>query len=298
MQNFNVSVIIPNYNGRELLEKNLPSIVSASKVRKNCIKEIIVVDDASQDESIKTIKTLFSEVRIIKHKVNRGFSYAINTGSRSAKGNLLALLNSDVSVAENFLISVIPHFENEEVFAVSLHEKGYGWSKGKFEEGFITHAPGAESKTTHATFWVSGGSGVVRKLPFMALGGMDEKLFSPFYWEDVDLSYRAMKRGFALLWEPESKVLHEHEATTKRVPSRFRQRIHERNQLLFIWKNLTSNNLFRKHITGLLKRLGKHPGYIRVVLSAILKYREVLKSRKKEIKEGKMSDEAIFAKFQ
>ena len=71
----------------------------------------------------------------------------------------------------------------------------------------------------------------------------------------------------------------------------------ERNQLLFIWKNLTSTNLLRKHVAGLFKRLAKHPGYIRIVFAAMIKVGTVAKARKREIKEAKISDEAIFSRF-
>ena len=66
---------------------------------------------------------------------------------------------------------------------------------------------------------------------------------------------------------------------------------------LFIWKNLTSPILFRKHITGLLKRTGRHPGYLRIVFMALPKLRGIRKARNKEKKESKVSDEAIFSKF-
>jgi GT2 family glycosyltransferase len=126
---------------------------------------------------------------------------------------------------------------------------------------------------------------------------MDEKLFSPFYWEDVDLSYRALKRGFRLLWEPKAKVIHHHESTIGKISRKYRQRIQERNQLIFIWKNLTSPILFRKHVLGVFRRVSLHPGYLIIVLMALRKIKGVVKVRKREKKESKVSDEAIFARF-
>lgn len=131
----------------------------------------------------------------------------------------------------------------------------------------------------------------------MELGGLDEKLLSPFYWEDLDLSYRALKRGLINLWEPKALVVHEHEATIGKLSPKYTQRIRERNQLLFIWKNLTSRNMFRKHVAGLMKRVIKHPGYLRIVFMAMIKLNAVSWAREKERKEAKVSDEAIFAKF-
>lgn len=295
--NNKVSIVIPNYNGEELLKSNLPHVLRAYKNKRNKIAEVIIVDDASTDESARLLKNNFSEVKMIRHTKNRGFSSTVNMGARMAKGNLIALLNTDVIPSEDFLVNALPHFNNEKTFAVSLHEKGYGWARGYFSDGFINHKQGKESKNAHETFWVNGGSGIFRRSMWMKLKGMDEKLLNPFYWEDIDLSYRAAKRGWTLLWEPKAKVIHEHEATMKKISQSYKRRIQERNQLIVIWKNITSPQLFRKHITGLLKRVSRHPGYLRIVFAALLRIRFILKVRNVEVKEGRVSDEAIFAKF-
>ena len=295
---YKVSIIIPNFNGRDLVEKNLPKVLEAKENPKNHIVEIIIVDDASYDESVSYLKKNFPSVKLIKHKKNRGFSYSVNTGVRMAKGKLVVLLNTDVIPDKNFLESVLNHFDDKKVFAISFHEKGYSWAKGFFKNGFISHEQGKETKEVHNTFWVSGGSGIFRRKYWMDLGGMDEKLLSPFYWEDIDLCYRAAKRGLKLLWEPKSIVEHKHESTISKLSKLYVQRIRERNELLFIWKDLTSANLFKKHIKALAQRVIRHPGYIRIVLMALLKFNLVNKKRKKEIKETTISDEALFSKFQ
>lgn len=296
-EDFSVSIIIPNFNGEKLLEKNLPYVLEAKKREENKIIEIVVVDDASTDGSISLLRNKFPEVKVIKHKVNRGFASSVNTGVRSSKGTILTLLNTDVLPEADFLFSVLPHFEDDDIFGVSLHERGFGYAKGKFLDGFIVHSPGNEDATSHSTFWISGGSGVVRRDYWNLLGGLDEKLFSPFYWEDLDLSYRALKRGFALIWEPNAIVSHEHEATVRELSQKQRELIQERNQLLLIWKNLTSPVLFRKHLVGLLRRILMHPGYIRVFVSALAKIGGAKAAREKEKRESKISDEAIFSRF-
>jgi len=297
MTKMKVSIIIPNYNGERLLEKNLPAVLKAKEYRANNILEIIVVDDASPDGSVDLLKKKFPEVKVVKHRINRGFSSSVNTGARTSTGNLLVLLNTDVIPERDFLVSVLPLFKDDGVFAVSLNEKKYSWAKGKFENGFVEHGPGIKSKKVHDTFWVSGGSGVFRRDYWMSLGGMDEKLFAPFYWEDLDLGYRALKRGYKLIWDPNARVLHKHESTIGLLPGKYVGRIRERNQLIFIWKNITSPILIRKHIVGLLKRVLRHPGYIRIVIMTLSKIRAILKARKKEKKACKVSDEAIFARF-
>ncbi len=291
------SIIIPNFNGEALLAKNLPYVIKALDNKENNISEIIVVDDGSWDGSIKLLKENFPQVKVIKHKINRGFSAAVNTGVRGSSGDLLVLLNSDVVPSEDFLVSTLPHFKNPKVFAVSLHEKEYGWARGGFKDGYIQILPGEESDSFHESFYVSGGSGVFRRTIWVELGGMDEELLSPFYWEDIDLCYRAAKRGYILGWEPESCIVHNHESTISKLSKKYVSRIKERNQLLCLWKNLTSPNLVRKHIIGIFTRFAKHPGYIRVVLIALGRLGIALKKKKKEVKESKVSDEAIFARF-
>jgi len=292
-----VSLIIPNFNGSDLLQKNLPYVLSAVKNEKNNISEVIVVDDASKDDSVKIIKDNFPQVKLIKHKINRGFASSVNTGVRSSKGNLVVLMNTDVKPSKDFLKSVFKHFEKDDVFGVSLHEEGYGWTKPRIENGFIVYKSGRVGKKAKDTFWVSGGSGVFRRDIWIKLGGFDEKLFK-FYWEDVDICYRAAKRGLRLIWEPGAKVIHNHESTTGKVFSKKKlARMQEVNQLVFIWKNLTSPNLFRKHIAGLMKRIVRHPGYFKIAFIALLKIGVILKARKKEKKQCKVSDEAIFARF-
>ena len=110
------SIVIPNFNGEAILAKNLPYVIRAMDNKENNIIEIIVVDDGSRDGSIKLIKENFPQVKIIKHKINRGFSAAVNTGVRGSSGDLLVLLNSDVVPNEDFLVSCLPHFKNPKVF--------------------------------------------------------------------------------------------------------------------------------------------------------------------------------------
>lgn len=294
---YSVSIIIPNYNGETILKQNIPFVLEAYKNSINSIKEVIIVDDCSIDQSVQILRENFPEAKIIQHKVNRGFSSSVNTGVRGARGNLICLLNTDVIVTPRFLEHALPHFDDPKVFGVSLHEKGFGPAKGFFEDGFIVHKPVPEGNSAMRTFWVNGGSGVFRRSYWKQLGGMDEKLFSPFYWEDVDLSYRAQKRGWQTVWEPKSKVIHDHETTISKLPKGFRSRIQERNQLIFVWKNITSASLYRKHLSGLIKRLIRHPGYFRILFMAFKRLRSINRARRKEIRESRVSDEVILSRF-
>jgi len=295
-----VSIIVPNWNGVHLLKKNLPALLSAVKFAQNNVLEVIIIDDYSTDNSVKYIQDTFStQVRLIKHKKNMGFAAAVNTGARHAKGELLCLLNTDVVPSKTFLVHVIPHFIDLKIFAVVLHEKGNGPATGTFKDGFLSHRGATESTVSVPSLWASGGSSVFQRKLWWELNGLDETLFKPFYWEDVDLSYRAWKRGYKIIWEPLALVEHKHEGTinTSSFQKTYMDRIKERNELLFLWKNITSDTMWRRHIIGVTKRFLNHPGYIKVILLALKKRNLVFKKRRFEIKESTVSDEAIFTQF-
>jgi GT2 family glycosyltransferase len=99
------------------------------------------------------------------------------------------------------------------------------------------------------TAWASGGSAAFRRSIWSELDSMD-KLFNPFYWEDIDLSYRARKMGWDIIFEPKSIVNHYHEEG--KIKSEFTpddvKRIAYRNQFIFIWKNLTDLSIMIDHV--------------------------------------------------
>ncbi|EKD94549.1 MAG: glycosyl transferase family protein [uncultured bacterium] len=295
-----VSIIIPNFNGKDLLEKNLPSVIKAQENPKNNIFEIIIVDNGSKDESVNYLNQNFKDkFKLIRNTVNRGFSSAINIGVKSSKGDFILLLNNDVMPEVDFLESIEEIFADQKVFGVSLHEKNHGPSRASFQNGIIDIGfTKPESKNKELTFYVSGAAGIFRKSIWQELGGMDEKLLSPFYWEDIDLCFRASKRGYTNIWFPDGHVVHNHESTSSKLPKKYVARIKERNQLLMLWKNIHSKPLMRKHVNALSSRLFKSPGYFLILFMALSKLGTVLKLRYKEIKECVVSDEAVFQKYQ
>lgn len=294
-----ISIVIPNWNGSELLTKNLPKVITAKKNGKNKITEIIVVDDFSTDDSITNLQNNFPEVRLVRQSENRGFSSTVNLGVKLAKGDLVCLLNTDVIPSISFLEKAILHFKDNSVFAVGLHEKGYGPSTAEFKNGYMEHKNFGEINYVKESLWASGGSAVFSKRIWRELKGLDESLYSPFYWEDVDLGYRAQKRGYRILWEPDSLVIHKHESVINNdnFRKKYLEIIKERNVLLFTWKNINSNTYFKQHMLSVLKRAIAHPGYFRVILEALKKRELVLKRRKREKLDAKLSDEAVFSKF-
>lgn len=244
-----ISIVIPNRNGARLLARNLPSVLAAAKSA-----EVIVVDDASTDGSLELLTKEFSSVRVVAKAHHEGFASTVNAGVREASGEIVVLLNTDVRPQKDFLASLIRHFDDPLVFAVGCLEKSIegesiilrGRGEAKWEKGFYIHWRGEVDETT--TAWVAGGSGAFRKSIWQKLGGMDE-IYNPFYWEDIDLSYRAIKAGYTVLFEPKAVVVHEHETgVIKNEYSRWRlDTIAYRNQFLFIWKNLSDPRVLLAH---------------------------------------------------
>ncbi|MBI4039719.1 glycosyltransferase [Candidatus Daviesbacteria bacterium] len=284
------SIVIPNWNGRSLLKANLAAVLAAGA------GEVIVVDDGSTDQSVALVRANFPQIKLVIHKQNMGFSQSVNDGVQTASGQIAVLLNSDVAPHANFLPPLVKHFTDDQVFAVSAHEPQASWAKGMWQNGFFEHQPGQKTDQLHISFWASGGSAAFSKDKFLQLGGMD-LLYKPFYFEDIDLSYRAAKRGWKILWEPASLVDHQHEGTIGKYFSRsYIDFVSQRNQLIFIWKNIADKKMFKEHKTALVRRLVR-PGYWWPFLSALLKLSQIGKLRQKEIAEQIVSDEEIFARF-
>ncbi len=294
----NISIVIPNWNGSSKIQSHLPKVLEAAK-QKN-VREVIVVDDSSTDNSLNVLKK-FKDIIIVEKQTNTGFSSTVNLGVEKTRGDLVFLLNNDADISSETIDELLKNFVNEKIFSVGCNTGGY-WSTGRFENGFFWHGQ-ADPKDkkideAHQTLWVSGGSGLFRKDIWNELGGLDE-MFDPFYEEDVDLGYRATKRGYINLWEPKAKVNHYKE--TGVIEENFsRSRIAEiaqRNQLLFIWKNITSKKLFSEHKKALVKMLLKNPKYWFVFLSALSKKSEVAKKRKIEEAQAKLTDEQVLSIF-
>lgn len=262
----NVSVIIPNYNGKKLLEENLPKAFEAAKYyqeNQGGVIEVIIVDDGSSDGSTKAIEKSIKSITGIKSRLlvnerNLGFSSTVNRGVKEAKGEILVLLNTDVLPDKDFLVPLIEHFQDANVFAVGCMDKSIengkvvlrGRGIGSWQRGFLVHARGEIDKTS--TLWVSGGSGAFRKSAWQRLGGFND-LYSPFYWEDIDLSYRALKSGYTLLFEPKSVVTHKHEegAIKKYYTTMQVKTVSFRNQFIFVWENATDFDLQLLHMLWL-----------------------------------------------
>lgn len=233
-----ISVIIPVYKNKDLLKK---SFENNYKHLKGC--EIIIVNDFPE-ESIDDLFEKYPDVTLVINEKNEGFARSVNRGANKASGDLLFLLNSDVFLKDDSYKKAIKDFENnEKVFAVSfaqIEEDGQTVGKNNvfFKNGFIMHEQAADLMPG-PTGWAEGGTCIIRKKYFVNLGGFDSA-YSPFYWEDVDLSLRAKRSGWEVLFDPAIIVEHHHASTIgKYYKDEFREIISYRNQFLCTWKNST-----------------------------------------------------------
>ncbi|HSU54532.1 MAG TPA: glycosyltransferase, partial [Candidatus Dormibacteraeota bacterium] len=118
VRNHAASVVIPNWNGRDLLEKFLPSVVIALAAG-HSDNEVIVVDNASTDSSVEFLRERFPGVRVLELRKNYGFGDGSNRGFRAAKNDVVVLLNNDMQVEPDFLPPLLEPFADREVFSVS-----------------------------------------------------------------------------------------------------------------------------------------------------------------------------------
>jgi len=261
-----VSIVITNWNGLSLLQKNLPVIAKNGRLA----KEIIVADDASTDASLRYLSEFQKNeprLKIISHRRNLGFGANTNHAVSQAKGDLVVILNNDILPSVDFFKPALKHFQNPKVFGVGFAEKNNeNYGKIYWKNGYLQHLPGI-SHSTHISGWLSGGSSIVRKQLFLKFGGFDP-VYSPFYFEDLDLGYRAWKSGYQLLWEPQCQVEHRHESTMSKFSKRLLDYVKERNRLLVVWRNITDPWLrFQNKLFSNLRILWG-PNYFKIILAA------------------------------
>ncbi len=254
-----VSVVIPSWNGLDLLQRLLPSLTAALE-QHGGDHEIIVVDNGSDDGTTPWLEDSYPNVRIVRLPENAFFGRGIMAGIREAKHDILVLLNNDMVVAPDFLAPLLEGFNRPDVFAVTAQiffsdgskaREETGKTRGLFRRGFfeLSHQDliEADERAGHVpVFWAGGGSSAFDRRKLMALGGFDT-LYDPFYLEDTDLSYRAWKRGWISLFAPASHVYHEHRGTVRRFPDDYVARVIRSHQYLFQWRNITDARTTAEH---------------------------------------------------
>jgi glycosyltransferase involved in cell wall biosynthesis/GT2 family glycosyltransferase len=307
----NISIVIPAWNGKDLLKRFLPSVLKAAASYSPGV-QIIVVDDGSTDGTAEFLRSEYPQVEAIRLEKNRGFGRAVNEGVRATKGEIVLLLNNDVMPKEDFLGFLPGYFDKPETFAVRIksiimEDTGIdtveSWLGAEFRLGFIYGRNELEYKSkTGFSFTAGGGAMVVSRDKFMQLGGFDD-IFLPFYWEDTDLCYRAWKRGWKIFYEPRSILYHYHRSTiSKKFSHLYIAFIGERNRYLLIWKNILDKGFVSKHIFFLPLRLLRNifTGRIALVFAffaALGRLPMLFERRKIEKRDSRLNDTQVFKIF-
>lgn len=288
-----ISVVIPTYrNTRQLvsnLQHNLPFL------RGN---EVIVVNDYPS-QSIKNDLAALPDVVLIENSRNLGFAGAVHEGILKAKNRFVMLLNDDVLLNDTSFVKTVKTLEQDKtVFAVSFCQEEKGGSRvGKntvyWNDGLFQHKKAADLEAG-INGWAEGGSCMIDREKYVKLGGFDT-LYSPFYWEDVDLSYRAWKAGYQILFDPGITVVHHHESTIGKQFDRTKVKsVAYRNQFIFIWKNIGDGKMLfrsalktvfllpvmifrdRPFVTGMIQALWRLPGVLQKRYKGVLSDAQVL----------------------
>ena len=239
-----VSIIIPNYNGARFLDDCLGAL------RKQTYEdmEVILVDNASTDDSVELAKKLYPSIKVIELSDNTGFAYAVNRGIEVAQGEYVLLLNNDTIVFPNFVKNQYKMIKNKpDVFSCSalmiqnqnrelVDDAGdefaaLGW-------GF---APDRDKPVTgcgvpHEVFSSCAGAAIYTKAVFDEIGLFDESFFA--YLEDMDIGYRARLAGYKNLYNPYAKVYHLGSASSGSRHNAFKVELSARNTMYMIRKNM------------------------------------------------------------
>lgn len=240
-----VTVIIPNYNGIEYIEGCLNSL----KTQTFSDFDILLVDNASTDESLSVVKEKFPEVSVVELSENFGFSRAVNEGLlRTMDSKYVILLNADTEAEPEFVEKLYEAIEKDEkIFSVSskmlqMRAKdkydgagdlycSLGWAYARGKDRKI----GKYEKECNV-FSACAGAAIYRRALFEEIGYFDELHFA--YLEDVDIGYRARIMGYINRYTPDAVVYHAGSGITGSRYNSFKVRIAARNSWYVIFKNM------------------------------------------------------------
>lgn len=256
-----ISVVLPNYNGKHLLQRNLPSLFKALE---GYDYQVIVADDASTDESVDFLFTEYPDIQVVECLENSGFSVTCNTGLRRAQGKYVCIANTDVEFCPDYFRNILPSLEsgyfaakgpiqnvttdgallNVDSIAQSFMKRGF-W---RFNKRVIYAETDIFSPDPGGKFPLLGCCFVANTENLKLLGGFDE-IFSPYYWEDSDLPFRAMRAGEHLAYVPQARVLHQLSSTINTYRSQWKRKlVSDRNKFIFTWRHMQGYEAWLSHI--------------------------------------------------
>lgn len=260
-----VSVVILNWNGREFLERFLPSVTENTA---GTGREVIVADNASTDDSVEYLRKNFPGVRLILLDRNYGFAEGYNRALMQLESEYFLLLNSDVEVTPGWLDPLLNELEsnpliagcapklldygNRDFFEYAgasggyIDKFGYAFCRGRMFDSVETDY--GQYNDLKDVFWVTGACMLVRAELFKLTGGFDAGYFAHF--EEIDLCWRLKNRGYRFLIVPESKVFHVGGGTLP-ASDPWKTYLNYRNNIMTLYKNHDPSGL----ASAVIKRL-------------------------------------------
>lgn len=264
------SVIVPNYNGA----RHLPIVLNALRRQTFRDFEVIVVDDASQDESVALVEANYPDVRLIVNRRNAGFVRSCNTGAAAARGHMIVLLNNDTEPEPTWLEELVKTFVAHPRAAMvasklllfdrrdTLHTTGdmLGVDGIPRNRGIWERDEG-QYDAAQTIFSGCGGATAYRREVWEALGGFDEDFW--MYLEDVDFGFRAQLAGWEAVFAPRARVYHHLSASGGDALASYYV---GRNTIWLIAKNMP-RSLLRRNALAILR------GQLAITLDALRHWR-------------------------
>ena len=253
-----VSIIIPNYNGRRLLAPCLDAV--RGQTYPADLTEVILVDDASTDDSVALVRARYPEVKIVALQFNRGLAVGCNAGAAAASGDLLVMLNNDTEAEPGWLAGLVEAAEaHPRAGALASKMLLYDRRAVIHNTGDLMGADGiprnrgvwqedrGQYDADTLVFGGCGGGVAYRREAWQAAGGFDERLF--MYLEDVDLAWRLQLLGWEARFAPAARLYHHLSATGGGTLASYYT---GRNTILVIAKDMPGP-LIRRHFGRILQ---------------------------------------------
>jgi hypothetical protein len=252
-----ISIVILNWNGKELLAECLDSVLQTYYTP----LEIIVVDNGSTDGSVQFLRSKYPSVQILENRHNLGYAEGNNKGIEQAKGKYVVTLNNDVIVDAAWLDKSVHYLENDEHLGIiSCRQMNYynhslidglfhypapdlSFARIGYGETFVS---GSWHSTPGYVIAPNGGSAIYRKEIFEQLGGFDISFFA--YHDETDLSMWAFLNGWKCLFVPEAIVYHKDGVSFKKTGGKGYY-FHTRNKFWFMVKYFPILYIIR-HLPG------------------------------------------------
>ena len=244
METIQVSIIIPNFNGKQFLTDCLNSITKQNF----SLYEVIIIDNASTDESVEYIKDNYAEFTLIQNRENLGFATAVNQGIKASNAEYVFLLNNDTELEVECVSNLLNCIDNDEtIFSVSskmiqnqdrnlIDDAGDEYTILGFTQKVGNNKSSELYRSKREIFSACAGAAIYRRGIFDIIGYFDENFFA--YMDDVDISYRARIYGFKCVYCPDALVYHHVSATSGSKYNAFKIRLAARNNVYVPYKNM------------------------------------------------------------